>query len=97
VIKLLKGKIISNIFSFQGHRTLKPIDQNLFKKNYFLFNLKLNGRKLGFNTPLSFKQFWRQRIQAKGGGKLLILGLNMQNELGALQKFMWLLYNNNKY
>jgi len=29
------------------------MDQNLFQKIYFFFNLKLNGRKLGFNTPLS--------------------------------------------
>jgi len=30
------------------------LDQYLFLKIYFLFNSKLNGRKLGFNTPFSF-------------------------------------------
>jgi len=51
IIKLLRIKSILNIFSFQGHRTMKVISKFL-KKNYFLFNSKLNGQKLGFITPL---------------------------------------------
>jgi len=52
VIKLLRGKGISNIFRLLGHRTLKPRLQFILKI-YFLFNSKLNGQKLGFITPLS--------------------------------------------
>jgi len=37
VIKLLRGKRISNIFRFRGRRTLN-LDQNLFQKKIF-FNL----------------------------------------------------------
>jgi len=51
VIKLLRGIRISNIFSFRSHKTLKPRSKHILKI-YFLFNSKLNGRKLGFNTPL---------------------------------------------
>jgi len=36
------GKRISNIFRFQGHRTLKPRSKFILK-----------NRKLGFNTSLS--------------------------------------------
>jgi len=43
-----RGKRISNIFSFQGHTTLKPRSKFIFKNNS-----KLNGRKLGFNIPLT--------------------------------------------
>jgi len=42
VITLLSGKRISNIFSY--------LDQNSIQKIYFLFNLKLNGKKVEFNT-----------------------------------------------
>jgi len=52
VIKLLRGKIILNIFSVQGNITLKPRSKFILK-NYFFFNSKLNGRKLEFNTPLT--------------------------------------------
>jgi len=51
VINLLRGKIILNIFSFQGLRTLKPISKIHLKKSYFFAQFK-NGQKLGFNTPL---------------------------------------------
>jgi len=46
---IAKGKKISNIFSFRGHR-LKFI-----LKILIFFHSKLNGRKLGFNTPLRVK------------------------------------------
>jgi len=52
VIKLLREKIISNIFSVRGHRTLKPRSK-VISKNLIFFNSKLNGRKLEFNTPLN--------------------------------------------
>jgi len=42
VIKLLSGKIISNIFSVRGYRTLKPRSKFISK----------NLRKLGFNIPV---------------------------------------------
>jgi len=57
MIKLLRRKRISNIFSVRGHRTLKPrskfISKKFILKNLIFFNSKLNGRKLGFNTSLS--------------------------------------------
>jgi len=56
VIKLLRGKRISNIFSFRGHRTLK-LRPKFILKIYFLFNSKLNGRKVGFNTSFNFDTF----------------------------------------
>jgi len=37
------------MFSFRGHITLKSRSK-LILKNLFLFNSKLNGRKLGLNT-----------------------------------------------
>jgi len=49
VIKLLKERIISNIFRFQGHRTMKPRSKFILKNLFFFFNLKLNGSNLGFN------------------------------------------------
>jgi len=52
---MLKGKRILNIFTFRGHRTLKSRSKFIFK-NLFLFNSKLNGRKLGFITPLKVAQ-----------------------------------------
>jgi len=52
VIKLLREKIISNIFSFRGHITWKHRSKFVLK-NLFLFNSKLKGRKLGFNAPLT--------------------------------------------
>jgi len=52
---LLRGKIISNIFSFRDHRTLKPSSKFILK-NLFFVQFKTNGRKLGFNTPLSLFQ-----------------------------------------
>jgi len=51
VIKLLKGIRISNIFSFQGHRTLNPRSKFILKN--LILNSKLNSGKLWFNTPLS--------------------------------------------
>jgi len=50
---LLRGKIILNIFSFQGHRTVKPRSK-FVSKIYFLFNSKPNSQKLEFNTPLIY-------------------------------------------
>jgi len=47
MIKLLRGKRVSNIFSVRDHR-------KFILKNLIFFNSKLNGRKLGFNTPLRF-------------------------------------------
>jgi len=47
VIKLLREKIISNIFIFRDHRILKPKSKFILK-NIIFFNSKLNGRKLGF-------------------------------------------------
>jgi len=54
--------------SFQGEKEFQissvsevtelwNLDQTLFQKINFFFNLKLNGRKLGFNTPLSSPKF----------------------------------------
>jgi len=43
VIKLLREKIILNIFSFRGHRTLKA-GSKFILTFYFLFNSKPNGR-----------------------------------------------------
>jgi len=54
VIKLLREKIILNIFSFRSHKTLNPRSK-LISKIYILFNLKLNSRKLGFYTPFKVK------------------------------------------
>jgi len=35
VIKLLRGKVIPNIFSYRGHRTLKPRLKFIVKDLYF--------------------------------------------------------------
>jgi len=40
--------MISNIFSFRGHRTLKPISK--FILSLFLVQFKTKWSKLGFNT-----------------------------------------------
>jgi len=48
-LSCLEEKIISNIFSFRGYRTLKP-RLKFILKNLIFFNLK--DRKLEFNTPL---------------------------------------------
>jgi len=50
-LSLLRGKIILNIFSFRGHRILKPRSEFSLKNLIFL-NSKLSGRKLRFNSPL---------------------------------------------
>jgi len=64
---LLRRKIILNIFSFRVHRTLKSISK-FISKIYFLFNLKLNGQKLEFNTPLiSYtSKYFRKRTKPRG-------------------------------
>jgi len=81
VIKLLRSKIILNIFSFRGHRTLKP-KSKLILKIYFLFNSKLNGRKLRFNTPLIMLHKKNERPSkevtlAPSRGKLIISSLTI--------------------
>jgi len=45
VIKLLRGKIISNIFSFRGHRTLKPRSK-FSLKNLIFSQFKTNWSKI---------------------------------------------------
>jgi len=44
---------VSNIFSVRGHRTLKPRSK-FISRTLIFFNSKLNGRKLGLNTSLSY-------------------------------------------
>jgi len=46
---------ISSVSELQFPRSQYSLDQNSFHKIYFLFNSKLNGQKLRFNTPLSCK------------------------------------------
>jgi len=71
-IKLLRGKTILNIFSFQSHRTLKPRSKFILKI-LFLFNSKLNGRKLRFNTLLIWQNstlnIWKSDLSAKAKKK----------------------------
>jgi len=43
------------MFSFRGHRTLKPRSKFILR-NLIFYQFKLNGRKLGFNTPLIYNK-----------------------------------------
>jgi len=45
VIKLLREKRISNIFRFQGHRTLKPRSKFIIK-NLFFYQFKSQWSKI---------------------------------------------------
>jgi len=73
---LLKKKIILNIFSFQGHRTLKRRSK-FISKNLFFVDLKLNDQKLEFNTSLNIfnnihikdKARFQNPVQGEKGGR----------------------------
>jgi len=51
------------MFGVRGHRTLKPRSE-FISKNLIFFNSKLNGRKLGFNTPLKVKYSYNYLTKA---------------------------------
>jgi len=51
---ILKGALNPNFLNLTKYR--ENLAQNLFQKSNFFFNSKLNGRKLGFNTPLTVNQ-----------------------------------------
>jgi len=57
VINLLRGKRILNIFSFQGHRTLKPRSK-FNSKNLFFVQFKTKWSIIGFNTPFRAKYIY---------------------------------------
>jgi len=55
LLKLVKNPSIGSAICTKISEKIPSVcflDQNSFSKIYFLFNSKLNGQKLGFNTPL---------------------------------------------
>jgi len=66
-----KKKKNSNIFSVQGHRTLKHRSKFILK-NLIFFNLKLNGRKLRFK-PLYGPKEWHLSGRPRRTYNLLLI------------------------